>query len=176
MHLREQRDIIKQWKQCSKKYRDKIKQQQKFEIGLLVNTPPLSPDLRHEIPIFMSNNQPSTSRVEICKKKQKGNRNLMRKEIKELKEQNETLKKQVDKYRKRLQRSKSPGLKNTLRRKVERMLKGVCCSNEVTDNLVIREVLRKQIRNNFDEESNLNKKRCVAKLLVGKMITKYKMM
>lgn len=42
---REQRAIRKQWKQCSKKYRDKIKQQKKFEIGLPVNNPPLSPRL-----------------------------------------------------------------------------------------------------------------------------------
>lgn len=56
------------------------------------------------------------------------------------------------------------------------MLKGVCCFNEVKDNLVLIEVLRKQIRNNFDEESNLKRKRCVAKFLVCKRITKYKTM
>lgn len=179
MPPRQQWAIRKQWRDCSKNYRDKIKQQKLLEIELETNTPPMRPDFAPvNPPVSVRNIQPSTSRAASGKKTQRKNRTLMRQEIRELKEENDNLKRKVEKYRKRQQRAKSPDSKNnpTPRKKVKRMLKGVNCPDEIKKQLIFGEVSKKQIQNNFEEQKSSKKNKLCATFLRGKVIKKYKMM
>ncbi|RZF37984.1 hypothetical protein LSTR_LSTR016401 [Laodelphax striatellus] len=100
---------------------------------------------------------------------------MLKKENKKLHDENATLRRKVETLRKRIQRSKSP-IEVTPRKKVKHMLKGQNCSNEIKKQLVFGEVLKNQINVNFKEEKSLNRKRCLATFLSGKIIKKYRMM
>lgn len=175
MPTRQQRIIRKQWKQCSKTYREKIKLHEKLVNNLEVNTPPSSPDNASTTPPASNRNRPSTSRVESGKRRQRKNRKMLKKENKKLQDENATLRRKVETLRKRIQRSKSP-TEVTPRKKVKHMLKGKNCLNEIKKQLVFGEVLKNQISVNFKEEKSSNRKRCLATFLSGRIIKKYRMM
>lgn len=84
----------------------------------------------------------STSRVDSGKRKRRKNREKMKKKIKSLTDENK-LQKKLGKYKQRLNRlKKAKVLDLTPRKKIEKLLNGKKCSNEVRKQLLFAEVLQ----------------------------------
>ena len=175
---RDKRSVRKGWKERTKRSREmKKKRQQLIEY---LSTPPESPivniPINNELDfnVLPGPSQESSSRKSSGLKIRRKYRDWLKKKLQKLEEKNKLLKQRGDKYKQKFYRLQS-AKDNTPRKVVKKMTSGTKCSKEVKKSLLFSEVLKTQIQSNFSTERCINKKKVFARVLSGKVITKYRL-
>lgn len=171
---REKRNLRKNWRERAKKYR----QNKKVLLHAVesLTTPPESPN-QNDMNIVNSVNRseiPSTSRVDSGKRKRRKNTDLLKKEIKRLKEKNDKLEKSVSKYRTRFYREKNKN-KDTPTKETDKLLEGQRVSHFVRKQLKFGAILKNQIRLNMKKHTKIAIKKNFVQMMTGQVIKKYKL-
>lgn len=170
MKSRDQRRVRKEWKKRSEKYRIKKKTEANINEFVERNTPPSSPEPHVEMP------QPRRSRQQDSGKKlARKNREKKNKQIKELQEKLEKANSRVNKYKKRLSRLQQSHKKDTPRKKVAKIIRGLKAkvTPELRKKLLFAEVISNQISENFKSQKSTKGKRQMTESVNGEIIKKY---
>ena len=179
MSEREKRAIRKGWKERTKKSHENKKNIAKTLQNVTpppspqINLLPASPDPEEALEL-PGPSRPS-SRSDSGEKRRRRNRQILKKQLQNLKDENIKLRKNATKYKQkyyRLQATKE----DTPRKLVKKMLTGQKCSQQVRKQLTFNEVLKKQINLNYCTEKGLKKKREFVKVITGKIVKKYRLM
>ena len=162
----------------SKTYREREKRDQKRNMFLAVNSPPVTPP-----PVERDVQQAATAKTRGRQKVRRDRSNAYR-EIKRLKLKLQTAESKVSLYRKRLYRAKSTmtssidenGARDTPSTKTKRTLKRCVVSNEVRKTLIFHHSLIRQLNDKYQEIRGSKQKQLFAGLIGGKVLKKYRVL
>lgn len=170
---REKRKKRSEWRQATARYREKKRAKAEIENVMNSNTPPLS-DSEGEllnVPSLLSRSRTMSGRKKVRRDRAKVYRKLRAAEGRI-----EKLRRDVDKYRKRLYRLTTPKTtKMSPLTKTKEMTKGCSLPNEVKKRLLFGQVLEEQLVENLNHLSNEKDKQVIKKAVSGDILRKYRL-
>ncbi|XP_063233360.1 uncharacterized protein LOC134537058 [Bacillus rossius redtenbacheri] len=185
---RQKRQKRKEWRQATKKYRNKKKEEEEMQAYLQENVQNVCDSER--VNQEGNENIPCTSsyseRERVSTQKKKGRKQIRRnktksyRQIKKLEAVNSALMKKYHKYKKRYQRllkgkEKTPTL--TPNTKVKKNLRGRKVPDDVRRKLVFAEVITKELESKFDSiKKSEREKQIFTKVISGRILKKYRML
>lgn len=181
MPKRAKRQKRKQWRTNTRAYRARIQIDAQAEKFVASNSPPSTPTTNFaDNPLVhgsgSSDRRKTSGRKKVRRDRVKAYRQLQKKEL-ELKNAH----RQIEKYRKRLQRLKrnqssgATGASPSPRTKVTKLLGNQNVSNNVRKELIFSAVLQKQLKHNLVSSGPINaRQRMIATAVSGSLIQKYR--
>ncbi|CAK1587644.1 unnamed protein product [Parnassius mnemosyne] len=171
MTPREHREAKKKWKEYCTKYRNKKKVLSNItNMYMRDNTP--------DSDVSNSSQMPTAEVVEVIRQTNYKEKLLRYNTKKEKDKEIRVLKKKLLKYKKRLSRLKKKAIterKDTPNTKLLKMADTPKSRKDLVKKALFGEVLKEQLQENFSEMKTLREKRLLAKVVLGKIVDKYKL-
>lgn len=183
MSSREHRTKKKQWKQNSKCYRARIRQNSKLQQHLNANSPPDSDEENAEPSVNPDqvNNANKMDRKSVGRKKVRRDRSKMYKDNQKLKEQLKISKARAERYKKRYQSLKTKTQNSqhplTPNSKVRKLLGNERVSPVIRKRLLFGEVLNEEVSSSFKKLKESQKgRKLFFHVIKGRILKKYRLL